>query len=63
MSFFLRTSLIKIGVVFTAVMMGVALLTWVERRVCAWIQDRLGPNRVGPEGLLQPAAVGFVIRA
>jgi NADH-quinone oxidoreductase subunit H len=49
-------TLIKIGVVFGAVMGVVTYLTWVERRVSAFMQDRLGPNRVGPYGLLQPFA-------
>ncbi len=59
MTFFLVSSAIKVFVVFNVIMVGVALLTLAERRICAWMQDRLGPNRVGPQGLLQPAADGL----
>jgi NADH-quinone oxidoreductase subunit H len=59
MTFFLISSGIKVFVVFNVIMVGVALLTLAERRICAWMQDRLGPNRVGPQGLLQPAADGL----
>ncbi len=47
---------VRIGVVFGVLITIVAYMTLAERKVSAWMQDRYGPNRVGPRGLLQPFA-------
>lgn len=51
--------LIKMGVLLFVLLTTVAYLSFLERKVAGWIQLRVGPNRVGPWGLLQPAADGL----
>ena len=50
--------LVKIGLVLAVVMTIVSVMVLGERKVAGWIQDRVGPNRAGPWGLLQPVADG-----
>src|SRR3982750_8299 len=55
--FLILTSLMKIlGVIFLIILPMVSYSVYAERRISAFIQDRPGPNRVGPAGLLQPVA-------
>jgi len=55
----LGVAVVNIALVIGALMGLFSLMTWVERRTLAFMQYRLGPNRVGPIGILQPIADGI----
>ncbi|MFM7722345.1 MAG: NADH-quinone oxidoreductase subunit NuoH [Bacteroidota bacterium] len=46
-------------IVFAVTLGAAAYMTWGERKLASWFQDRIGPNRAGPLGLLQPIADGL----
>ena len=55
---FILVSVIKIALILFVLLTAVAYTVWLERKVVGHMQNRWGPTRVGPFGLLQPAADG-----
>jgi NADH-quinone oxidoreductase subunit H len=59
MTSFLLYKLILVVVIFTITLVVAAYSTYLERKVAAFLQDRIGPDRAGPFGILQPLADGL----
>ena len=59
MTTFLLYKLILVVVIFTITLLVAAYSTYMERKVAAFLQDRVGPDRAGPFGILQPLADGL----